>query len=86
MSDTVYHVVLGGVDTIVRMGEVVVPSLQVTPAIFGTIQVQGGVPGMPGADGASGDSAVAVHIADTTPHPAYDDLPSMVLIFENGLV
>jgi hypothetical protein len=86
MSDTVYHVVLGGVDTIVRMGDVVVPSLQVTPAIFGTIQIQGGIPGPAGPPGLSTYAEVLTHISDTTPHPAYDDLPSMVLIFENGLV
>jgi len=86
MSDVIYHVQLGGVDTIVRMGDVVVPSVRVSPSSYGTIQVQGGVPGPPGANGASADGAVALHIADTTPHPAYDDLPSMVLLFENGLV
>jgi hypothetical protein len=26
------------------------------------------------------------HITDLTPHPAYDDIPSLVLLFENGLV
>lgn len=25
------------------------------------------------------------HINDSTPHPAYDDIPSLVLLFENGL-
>lgn len=30
--------------------------------------------------------AVTDHVADTTPHPAYDDLPSLRLLFENGLV
>lgn len=26
------------------------------------------------------------HLADTTPHPAYDDMPSLALLFENGLI
>lgn len=32
------------------------------------------------------DESVATHAVDTTPHPAYDDLPSLTLLFENGLV
>jgi hypothetical protein len=32
------------------------------------------------------DDTVAAHVADPTPHPAYDDLPSLTLIFNNGLV
>lgn len=30
--------------------------------------------------------ALATHLIDPTPHPAYDDLPSLTLLFENGLV
>lgn len=26
------------------------------------------------------------HIQSSTPHPVYDDLPSLTLLFENGLV
>lgn len=33
-----------------------------------------------------GEEALGVHIADATPHPAYDDLPSLSVLFENGLV
>lgn len=32
------------------------------------------------------DDTIGVHVNDTTPHPAYDDMPSLVLLFENGLV
>lgn len=32
------------------------------------------------------DESVTAHEVDTTPHPAYDDLPSLRLLFENGLV
>lgn len=43
-----------------------------------------------GPQGRDGDAATGEaldgHIADTTPHPAYDDLPALTLIFENGLV
>jgi hypothetical protein len=31
-------------------------------------------------------TALTEHIGDPTPHPAYDDLPSLRLLFENGLV
>lgn len=62
---------------------------------------QQGAPGPPGPPGPPGDASGAVgeprvaelisdavggHIVDTEPHPAYDDMPSLVLIFENGLI
>ena len=37
--------------------------------------------------GGEGSSfALDTHIASTTPHPHYDDLPSLTLLFENGLI
>lgn len=33
-----------------------------------------------------GEPLLEEHVADTTPHPAYDDLPSLSLLFQNGLV
>lgn len=30
--------------------------------------------------------ADAAHVIDPAPHPAYDDLPSFALLFENGLI
>lgn len=47
-----------------------------------------GVPTAVGPAGPPGDAttAVAEHLADLTPHPVYDDLPSLVLLFENGLI
>jgi hypothetical protein len=30
--------------------------------------------------------AVQTHVEGSTPHPAYDDIPSLTLLFENGLV
>ena len=32
------------------------------------------------------DTLLAPHVSDPTPHPAYDDLPSLTLLFENGLI
>jgi hypothetical protein len=32
------------------------------------------------------DGAVTEHVTDYEPHPAYDDLPSLRLLFENGLI
>lgn len=29
---------------------------------------------------------LTAHINDATPHPTYDDLPSLNLLFENGLI
>jgi hypothetical protein len=36
-------------------------------------------------DGSS-DAAVNAHINSSNPHPAYDDIPSLKLLFENGLI
>lgn len=33
-----------------------------------------------------GETAIASHVADPTPHPVYDDIPSLSLLFENGIV
>jgi hypothetical protein len=32
------------------------------------------------------DTAVTVHVLDPEPHPAYDDGPSLTILFENGLI
>jgi hypothetical protein len=32
------------------------------------------------------DAAITTHVQAPAPHPAYDDLPSLQLLFENGLV
>lgn len=47
-----------------------------------------GPTGAPGS-GAIDDYArdiISLHLVDPTPHPAYDDLPDLSLIFENGLI
>lgn len=31
-------------------------------------------------------SELDTHVAATSPHPAYDDLPSLAILFENGIV
>lgn len=38
-----------------------------------------------GQDGTTGTN-LTQHIIDVTPHPAYDDMQSLTLLFENGLV
>lgn len=53
-----------------------------------------GPPGPKGEPGSSGTGAVdheardaiAVHLIDPTPHPVYDDMPDLTLLFENGLI
>lgn len=32
------------------------------------------------------ESSLETHVASETPHPQYDDLPSLALILENGLI
>ena len=32
------------------------------------------------------DTTVTGHVQAPEPHPAYDDLPSLTLLFENGLI
>ena len=32
------------------------------------------------------DTTVATHVQAAEPHPIYDDLPSLTLLFENGLI
>lgn len=80
--------VVNWVDTpiIVRMTEAVVAGIRVSQTSFGQVNVMGGVAGPPGADGLDADDLMALHILDPTPHPAYDDMPSLTLLFENGLI
>ncbi len=35
---------------------------------------------------AEADAILSDHVSDETPHPAYDDLPSLTLLFENRLI
>lgn len=37
-------------------------------------------------DNAYADQILDAHVHSSTPHPAYDDIPSLTLLFENGLV
>lgn len=61
-------------------------TVRVVQTSFGTIRATGGVPGPKGDDGESDSGLMAIHLIDPTPHPTYDDSPSLTLIFENGLV
>lgn len=48
-----------------------------------------GIQGAPGAPGDGSEASINLinsHVASPTPHPSYDDLPSLTLLFENGLV
>jgi hypothetical protein len=44
------------------------------------------IAGPQGPPGADGTDAVLEHIDSPTPHPAYDDAPSLTLIYENAKV
>ena len=44
-----------------------------------------GPQGPPGPPGNGEASLLPEHIASLTPHPAYDDLPELTLLFENGM-
>lgn len=45
-----------------------------------------GPQGLQGPPGPMDTTAINAHIADPTPHPSYDDLPSLTLLFENGII
>lgn len=45
-----------------------------------------GLPGPMGPPDTLAEEEIAEHLADPTPHPAYDDQPDLVLIFENHLI
>lgn len=79
---------------------VLAPVLGVTVAVPGPQGPSGepgvdGTPGDPGADGAGlpeseviavVETAIVNHCYDPTPHTAYDDLQSFMLLFENELI
>lgn len=52
------------------------------PAVAGLLERQGDGIVRP----VTRDAVLAPHIAAPEPHPAYDDLPSLRLLFENGLI
>ena len=45
-----------------------------------------GPPGPPGPDSQGTSEAVITHINSTSPHPVYDDGPSLFLLYENAKV
>ena len=62
-----------------------IDQLNANTAAISDLEVGGG--GLPPADiQAMIDTSVNAHVADLTPHPAYDDIQSLQLVFENGLV
>ena len=36
--------------------------------------------------GAFSNAELIAHVEDPTPHPVYDDLPSLTILFENGII
>ena len=64
------------------------PVSEIDSSIFSNGQFLA-IPGPPGVP-ADLEAAISVvveeHIQSPEPHPAYDDLPSFTLLFENGLV
>lgn len=45
-----------------------------------------GLPFSSGAEGQPSSAELLAHILDPTPHQAYDDIPDLTLLFENGLI
>jgi len=72
------------------------PVVVTPPGVTGTVLVPVAGPRGPKGDPGSVDDleaiqeliddSVTVHVLDPDPHPAYDDGPSLVLLFENGLI
>lgn len=45
-----------------------------------------GDPGEPGPPGPDAEAAIEDHVNDSTPHPVYDDAPSLLLLYQNAKV
>lgn len=56
------------------------------PAVDHVIELIAGPQGPPGPPGMDTAGAIEEHVNAPEPHPAYDDIPDLALIFENGLV
>ena len=74
----------------VEVVEVVQAQVQVVEVTSGTVDVVGVAEavGPRGPAGSDADATVLLeaHIVAPEPHPAYDDMPDMTLLFENGLI
>lgn len=82
MNET-YVVSMSNQDVVLRVSNTSFGQVRVTPSAVGHVQILGGVPG---PQGLGDDTLLALHILDPTPHPPYDDQPSLSLYFENGLI
>lgn len=66
--------------------------LTLEPGQVVELEVRVGLPGPEGPVGPAGPpgsintEVLVQHVSSDNPHPAYDDLPSLSLLFENGLV
>lgn len=63
----------------------------VDPASSQVTVINAGPIGPGGPAGVSGtveglDAAIQAHVDDTTPHPVYDNITDLVVLFNNGLV
>lgn len=58
--------------------------IEVTSSPKATVEVSG----LPFYSGSSDSANIALqnHINSPTPHPVYDDMPSLTLIYQNGLI
>lgn len=67
-----------------------IPRAEVSPPTPGRISVVPvrGPAGATGTTGAAGGGTVdlTAHVNSPTPHPAYDDIPDMSLLLENGML
>lgn len=85
MSD-IYVVHINNEDITMEVSETSFGTVVVTDTATAMITVEGGVPGPQGNPGVDADDLMVLHLIDPTPHPVYDDMPSLVIIFENGIV
>lgn len=86
MSTESYVVVLDDQEVTVQVAQTAFDQVTAIGDIPVVVSVMGGIPGPKGDDGESDSGLMALHILDPTPHPPYDDMPSLTLIFENGLI
>lgn len=62
-----------------------VPAVTSVNGQVGAVFISGGGSGTGASLEEVNQALVIPHINDTTPHPAYDDMPNLVTFFENGL-
>lgn len=81
MTEALHNVVT----TLVSVSHVVQPPQEVAHSVQ-VGQGPAGVRGLPGPPDTSALTALETHEQSSLPHHAYDDIVSLTLLFENGLV